>query len=335
MELCQYIAIWAVAYAEAINEGVYLPVPDIKGDLNVREILTVLENEHPDISFNYGLADEDLLHNARAIQILEKVQKVEISLRELDIAIRPTDRITIRVSDHTPVKLGPYLRSFLRYLKPIPPNLRLGGTNGELTVLKFATEITSIKTLAKIWLRNVKTKLDFLNGYDLTITHPTNKQNLPTGKLCNEKNILSGMSVAANLKGLCQVLLHHYRKKFLLPLDYAKDKFAISFHDVIEKLPSRCHKTYHTFLALHEASLDIYLTQDDLEYLFAWDLLYDVLDDTLSILKFGIYETNNILVDMQKHPNILDELMQYYTSEPPKSNSFSDKITFMNEWNIV
>lgn len=338
MDFYYYIAVWAVAYAEAINEGTYLPVPDVTEAKSVRDVLDILERENPDFSFNYGLGVEDLQHNARALQILERLSKVETRLRELDVAIRPTDKMTIRVGDHTPVKLGPYLRSFLRHLKPIPPNLRLGGSNGELTVLKFATGLTSVKTLAKVWLRNVKTKVEFLDGFELQIAHPSSRQNLPPGKLPNEKNILSGLSVAANLRGLTQVLLHHYKKKFLVPLDYAQNQFPSGFEDVVEKLPVRCHKVYRTFATIYETVVDIYLTQDDLEYLFAWDLLYDVLGDILNVLKFGVYDLDNILVDLQSHPDNLDELMRYYSPSlrsSPELSSFGDKIAFMDEWDIV
>lgn len=333
MNLTYCIAVWAVAYAEAINEGVYLPVPDTTGDKTLKDVLATLEQTHPDVSFNYGLGDEDILHNAIATLILEKVGKVEMVLQELSNVIRPTDKISIRVGKTPPVKLGPYLRSFLRHLKPLPPNLRLGGSNGELTVLKLATGLTSVKALAKVWLRNVTTKLEFLKRFDLQITHPTPKQNLPPHNLSNEKNLLSGSSIAINLKNLTQVLLHHHNKSFLLQVGYTKKQFP-DFESILEKLPGRCLRVYRSFIRLHEVSLDICVRGDDLEYLFAWDMLYDVVSDVLKILEFGAYDPKEVGSDLRSNPMILDELIAYYPGST-EARDFDGRIDFMSEWEIV
>lgn len=327
-----YIAVWAVGYAESINEDVYLPIPNVENANSLEEVLSVLEKEHPDLSFNYGLADEDLLHNARSTAILEKVFQVEKLLQEIDTAIRPMDKMAVRVGNKTPVKLGPYLRSFLRHLRPLPPTFRLGGSNGELTVLKLATGITSVKALAKVWLRNVTTKLEFLKGYDLQITHPTSKQNIPISPR-NEKNVLSGMSIAINLKNLTQTLLHHHKKEFLVQVGYTVSRFP-DFDLVVKRLPHRCLRLYHSFVSLYESSMDIYLVVDDLEYLFIWESLYDVLTDILKVLNFGAYDPNRINKDLREHPGVLDELLAYY---PGSSNvaDFDGRIAFMEEWEVV
>lgn len=332
MDFLNYVAVWAIAYAEAINENVYLPVPNVKNADNISDVIKLLEKTHPEISFNYGIADTDLLHNARATQIIEKMVEVENLLREIDTTIRPLDSITISIGNITPVKLGPHLRSFLRYIKPSPPNFRLGGSNGALTVLKLATNITSVKALAKVWLRNVVTKLDFLKAYDIQINHPSNKQNLPI-VLTNERNLISAMSLALNLKNLTQVLLHHHRKKFFLQVGYTKTKFS-NFDQTIQSLPYRCQCIYRSTNSLYECTMDLYMNSDDSEYLFIWDSLVNILQDILNLLRFGTYEVDTILKDLKQNPHVLDELVAYYP-ELVSAVGFDNRINSMKEWEIL
>lgn len=331
MDLAYYIGVWAVAYGEAVNEDVYLPVPDIGDAKSYQQVLAILAKEHPDISFTYGLAPQDILHNALVTMVLERITKIDDKLRELDTFIRPLDKITIRCGVVTPVQLGPYLRSFLRHLRLVPPDFRLGGDNGELTVLKFATGVTSVKTLAKVWLRNVKTKLEFLNGFpDITIMTPTSKQNLAIMPTVSEKNLLSGISLAVNLRNLSRCLLQHQKKGLLGPTDYTRDKFPDIAH-----VTAKAFKSYKDLLALYESAMDGYLSVADFEYLFAWDSLYLVLDEIIDILKYGVYDPKGIWADLESAPECLTELLSYYSDTPPNKGCFGDLIAHMSEWDIV
>ena len=326
-----------MAYAEAINDDVYLPVPsnlDQFKSENVQDIIRVLEKRYPDISFNYGLSDHDLSNNARSTQILSILDKVNNRLREIDTAIRPMDKLLISIDDETtPVKLGPYLRSFLKYLKPMAPSFRMGGSNGELTVLKLTTEITSLKKLTKVWLRNVKSKIEIFDAFpDIQILYPTTKQNISI--ISNhEKNLLSAMSVASNLKGLSQILLQHYNRGLFDVVEYTKDRFPSGFKKALENLTVECFLCYKEFLSLYEYSSDIYLPEIDSRYICAWNLMYDMLGLILNILNFGIYDSSKLLAEISSKPHCLSEIMSYSSKIP--NGSFEDTIAYLNQLDLL
>lgn len=295
-----YTAIWAIGYAEAINDGIYLPVPNLDAftdTTTVGDVIAFLENEHPDICFDYGISKDDILHNGIATQIIFILQKIEDGLRGVDAFIKVSP-------------IASELRSYLRYLRPIHPDFRLCGSDGALTELKELTGLTSVKTLAKTWLRNVKMKLEFLTGTDAVVVFPTSKQSLMPSGLVNEKTYFSGMSVALSLKNLASVFIDHHQNE-ILQVENRK-----SLHEAQE----RFFLAYRSLQTTYELRMD-YTRDSGFGSVADWLSLQNSIEFLLDVLRFCYYDEPSGGI-YEHHGNVQRQGIQGDTKDVRKIRRF-------------
>ena len=262
-----YTAIWAIGYAEAIYEDVYLPMPSehqyTKG-MSTKSILHILTKENPEISFDHGISENDLLQNAITTETISILQNIDILLLDLDRYIRNTGN------------QASFLRGYLRYLRPIHPDFRMSGDDGCLTELKCA--VTSVKGLSKLWLRNVKAKLDFLKDSDAVIVYPTASQDMLLTGLPNEKTYFAGLSVSLNLRNLTSVLIGQYQKQEIFLPDVG----------ILHSCYGDFTRAYGNLLTTYELRMD-HTRVCGFEYVSDWVLLQNSLENLLSALSGSYY----------------------------------------------
>lgn len=262
-----YTAIWAICYAEAIHEDVYLPTPGTNEFTGtVEDVLDQLASAYPDICFDSGISKNDILHNAYNTQTIFILQKIEDQLRDIETFINTTGT------------MAPTLRSYLRYLRPIHPDFRFSGDDGALTELKNQTGLTSAKSLAKSWLRNVKTKLEFLGGSEAVIIFPNSKQSLMPSGLVNEKTYFSGMSVAMNLRNLSSILIEHHQSGIF---NFDNEKLLHQSHGDF-------YRVYRSLQSTYEIRMD-HTRVCGFDYVADWVSLLDSIKNFLEILRFCYY----------------------------------------------
>lgn len=256
-----------MGYAEAIYEDAYLPMPselDFTRNMNTKDVLHYLSEEHPGISFVQGISETDLLHNAFTTEMICILQNIDILLSDLDRYVKNTGN---RASG---------LRGYLRYLRLMYPDFQMSGEDGCLTELRGA--VSSVKGLSKLWLRNVKAKLEFLKDTDAVIVYPTLSQNMLVSGLANEKTYFSGMSVALNLKNLTSEFVNQHRKKEL---------FLPSL-DVLHSCYGGFARAYRNLLTTYELRMD-HRSVCGFEYVSDWVLLQDSIENLLSALNGSYY----------------------------------------------
>jgi hypothetical protein len=213
-----FMSVWSIAYAECINEGLYLPHYQDRDDLFrrvlvkrkfepdlMKALLLVLDEDHPDVTFHFSLGNEDIYHNARYTQICQVLDLLQGKLREVEVGIREYEK-QVPISQ-SKMNLGPFLRGKMRHLSLIKPEFRFGGEDGQLTELKKMAELDNPQSLADAWLKKVQ---KILKSLDLAcMFYPTPKVALCNTGPVNDSTYVTCLSVCLNLKNLADELHSH------------------------------------------------------------------------------------------------------------------------------
>lgn len=368
-----YMSIWAITYAECTNTDTYLPPYDKKADLyervNKKELATkhqmtallqVLEEDFPNVQFHFGLTSEDIMHNARTTQLSLIINEVIRKLRDLDNAIKLMEKdVKFPILAHThgqpatPVALGPYLRAKIRGISLIRPQFRLGGSNGQLTALKYATGIQDFNKLTASWLKRVKEKLPELE--DAVIEVPSAKVGLLQVGPSNDATFLSGMGLAVKLRALARTLWDHAQRKILVvstgqtqtgssamphkvnPIDFenAEGNFSIAYN-----LLSLAFEANTDTRGLRDLSNSI-INRQTLE---GWAYLFLGIKSMIKGMHSSQYSSEKALAELKENPECLTELYRYYLmveedcadpywelkNNPPRD--FNSTLTRMSNW---
>lgn len=336
-----FMSVWSIAFAECINEGAYLPFYENREELfrrvEVKERVTkhqmvaliqVLEEDYPDIHFHFGLTSEDIMHNARCTQISlamdiiqEKVKEVEQAIRDFEKQVKTPILAHTHGQPATPVKIGLYLRAKMKHLALIRPEFRLGGSNGQLTALQFASKIEDFKSLSDKWLKKVQKAIPNLGKSEIII--PTVRVGLLQVGPSNEATIFTSMSMALKLRALARALWDHCQRKLLVSQTLQKQAGSSAMpHKVnpinLENAEGCFTNAYHVFLNTLEANCDSRGLRDlsnsvvNRQATDGWSYLYLGITSLITGMTTSAYSNQNIMVELRDNPECLTEILRYY-----------------------
>jgi len=356
-----FLSVWALTYAECINKSAYLGQYENREELSRRvqikerstkntiaALLAVLDEDHPDVTFNFGLTPEDLEHNARWSQICCILDIMQEKLKEVELGIREFERqVTIPVlifSDgqpSTPVFLGPYLRGCARYLSSIKPEFRFGGSNGQLTALQHAG-VKDVKALAEAWLKKVQKIHAALEK--TAIVYPVAKISLAPHGPSNEATLLTSISIASRLKALAECFSGHAHRKILINLAQADagvffGQASAFFSTSLNGLQAGLHNQT-ACNSQHQQSIFGRHLVETMAYLFLG------VSTLVEGMHKSIYSPKAVLEELKANPRCLSELLVHYMLVAEGRNDpyqeiknivmdFDKAVKRMGEWDIL
>jgi len=371
-----FMHLWSLAYAECTNNETYLPAYENREELyrrvQVKEkvckhqmvaVLQVLEEDFPDVVFHYGLTSEDIMHNARCTQVVLSINLINLVLKEVEAGIREFEKeVTIPILAHThgqpatPVRLGPYLRGKAKYLNLVKPEFRLGGSNGQLTALRYASKMTDCKDLAQGWLKKIQQRIDGLEEIQVCI--PNDRIGLLQIGPSNDATFLSGISLVVKMRSLTRALWDHCYRKILFPsseiLQSGSSAMPHKINPIDFENAEGCFSNaYHILLNSFESNVDSRGLRDlsnsvvNRQMIEGWVYLYLGLKSLTKGMSKSSYSIDRILYELRQNPECLTELLRYYMQveegrddpywdlkkNPP--NNFDNTIKRMENWSVL
>jgi adenylosuccinate lyase len=326
-------------------------------------LIQVLEEDHPGVTFHYGLTSEDIMANSRFTQVDLAISKINSLLTEAQqhiITISEPVKTFVLSHTHgqpaTPIKLEPYLRAKFKHLSLIRPAFRFGGSNGQLTALAYATGIDDFANLGASWLRRVKHHHKDIETSKI-VTPAADCGLLQVGP-SNEATFLSAISVCLKGRALARALWDHCQRKILgtvSPSGQAGSSAMPQKNNPIDaELAEGCFSNaYHIFLNSLEANCDSRGLRDlsnsvvNRQMMDGWCFLYLGLRSLISFLSKASYDRSAIIKELKQHPESLTELLRYYMQvEEGKSDpywelkerpptDFDETISRMSNWSIM
>ena len=309
-------------------------------------VIRVMEETHPETPMAFGISEEDIFYNALSSQLAVLIEeKIKNLMREVDGFIREADKdiqqpiLFFRQgfeekTPQTPVRLGSFLRSHLKYIDLVSPSYRLSGSNGQLTILRLASTYQSFKILAKRWSRNVENRI----GVELTNWEiPSGRQAVDPIRQPQHATALSAMSVATAHMSLIHELKQHLERKILTTKRDGLAGFDAAYNHFEDSLAPFQR-------ALYPRSADM------MEGLV---LLFLGLRQLVDVLNTSQYDRSAITEEFMKYPESLRELLYYYQAvkesagfcftelqekqnknEKLQENSFESAVKRMKHWDI-
>jgi len=370
------MSVWSLSYAECANTGTYLPVYTDRNELyrrvcakerttkhQVVALNQVLEEDHPDVVFHYGLTSEDLSHNSRWTQVDLVISKVSHLLRDLvqHVAVL-AESVHTPVLAHThgqaatPVMLGAYLKAKLKHLPIVRPQFRLGGSNGQLTALRYATGLNDFNNLANNWLKRVKHHVRGLESTHIIV--PTEDCGLLQVGPSNDATLLTAISVCLKTRALARALWDHCYRGILTSASSSGQAGSSAMpHKVnpieLENAEGCFSNAYHTFINALEANSDSRGLRDlsnsvvNRQMQEGWCYLFLGLNSLITGVSKSVYRKDLIIKELKANPGCLSELLRYYMQavegradpywdlkdNPP--TDFDETIKRMSEWTII
>lgn len=370
------MSIWSITYAECTNKEAYLPPYANREDLFERvlrkeqstkhqmtALIQVLEEDFPNIQFHFGLTSEDIMHNARTTQSLMIIGEIYKKLKDLDSAIKIVEKdIKFPILAHThgqpatPVELGAYLRAKIRGISLVRPQFRLGGSNGQLTALRYATGIQDFNKLTQTWAKRIKEKMPSIDEFVIEI--PTRKTALLQVGPSNDATFLSGMGLAVKLRALARALWDHAQRKILvISTGLTQTGSSAMPHKVnpidFENAEGNFSIAYNMLSLAFEANTDTRGLRDlsnsviNRQVLEGWAFLFLGIKGLIKGLHSSQYSSDRIMNELRSNPECLTELYRYYLmteegnpdpyfelkNNPP--NDFDETLKRMSNWNFT
>lgn len=339
-----YMSLWSLTYAEVLNDELHLPMyPDrqllakrvlVKEQITKHQmvaLLQILEEDHQDVTFHYGLTSEDIMHNARWTQVHLCILAINDLLREVELSIREYEKqVPMAILAHThgqpatPVFVGPYLRAKCRRINLILPEYRLGGSNGQLTALRLISKISDFKEMSTVWSKKIAYRLPQLEK--VNIITPTTTHGLLQLGPSNEATLLSGVAVTVKMRALARALWDHCQRKLLLyetgvgqagssamphkvnPIDFENAEGAFT---IAEKVLLSAFEANSDTRGLRDLSNSIINRQ----MLEGWVYLYLGLRSLTRGMSKTVYSTERVMEELRENPECLTEILRYYLQE--------------------
>lgn len=336
-----YMSVWSIAFAECVNENAYLPHYENREELYRRveakerttkhqmvALIQVLEEDYPDIQFHFGLTSEDIMHNARWTQISLALDLIQDKIKEVEQCIRNSEKqVKTPILGHThgqpatPIKVGPYLRAKMKHLSPIRPEYRLGGSNGQLTALKFASKIEDFKSLSEQWFRKIQKTIPSLGKSEMVF--PTVRVGLLQVGPSNEATIFTSISVALKMRALARALWDHCARKILLSQSLQKQAGSSAMPHKsnpvnFENAEGCFTNAYHIFLNTLEANCDSRGLRDLSNSVVnrhasdGWAYLLLGLSSLITGMSTSTYSNTAIITELRDNPECLTEILRYH-----------------------
>lgn len=371
-----YMSAWSVTYAECTNNDTYLPPYANRDDLYERvsrkeastkhqmtALIQVLEEDFPNVQFHFGLTSEDIMHNARTTQMFLIINEIYKKLRDLDAAIKMVEKdVKFPILAHThgqpatPVMLGPYLRAKIRNISLVRPQFRLGGSNGQLTALRYASGIKDFSSLTAMWSKRIKEKLPELMD-DVVIDTPSKKVGLLQIGPHNDATFLSGMGLAVKLRALSRALWDHAQRRILvISTGLSQTGSSAMPHKInpidFENAEGNFSIAYQMLTLAFEANSDTRGLRDlsnsiiNRQVLESWAYMFLGIKSLIKGLHSSQYDPDKIMAELRNNPDCLTEIYRYYLmmeeghadpywelkNNPPKD--FDEALARMPNWSF-
>ena len=372
-----YMSVWSLSYAEITNENVFLRLYDNREELYERvkkyeidtkhqmtALLKVLQKDYPSVQFHIGLTSEDIMHNARSLQTNLIIEKIHQQISYIDEQLnRITTPITFPILAHThgqpatPIELSPYLRAKCRDIFMSKANYRLGGSNGQLTILKQMSKGTDFDKLGEYWLKKTSEKLR--NSFvfdDSSMIVPNDKIGLLQVGPHNDATYLSGMAMTLKFRALARAFWDHASRGILKVstgvYQTGSSAMPTKVNPILFENAEGCFTiAYNTFQTALEANCDSRGLRDlsnsivNRQVLDGWAFLYLGLKGIVKGMEQADYNAEACYKELNDHPECLGELLRYYIIEnsddgkdpyfeiknnPPKN--FQDTLDRMPGW---
>lgn len=342
-----YMSVWSLAYAEATNEDIFLPIYEDREELYSRvkkfeietkhqmtALIKVLEQDYPKVKFHYGITSEDIMHNARNLQQNLIVSEIYKEMRNLDSQINRLEKtINFPILEHThgqpatPVVLGSFLRAKMRDVYLSRPNYRLGGSNGQLSIWKKIDKKFDPIRFAQILLKRVKEKVkDELSFEDVTVSVPSQKVGLLQVGPHNDNSFLSAMSLSLKLRALSRTFWNHAHRK-ILKISTASTQTGSSamphkINPIAFENAEGCFTiAYQTFVTALEANTDTRGLRDlsnsviNRQLFDGWAYLYMGVRGLIRGMETSEYSPEYCMKELKDNPECLTEFLRYYMME--------------------
>lgn len=371
-----YMSIWSISYAEITNDNCFLPIYDNRKELYERvkkyeidtkhqmtALLKVLQKDYPKVTFHIGITSEDIMHNSRCLQMNLIIEKIHEQINRVDEQLdRISSPVTFPILGHThgqpatPIKLSSYLRAKCSDIFLSKANYRLGGSNGQLTILKQISEGTDFNKLGEFWLKRTSEKIR--NSFvfnDSKIVVPTEKVGLLQVGPHNDATFLSGMSLSLKFRALSRAFWDHASRGILKvatgTLQTGSSAMPHKVNPILFENSEGCFSiAYSTFQTALEANCDSRGLRDlsnsivNRQILDGWAFLYLGIKSLVRGMEQADYNIDACYQELYDNPECLTELLRYYMIEcegvkdpyfelknnPPKD--FNETIDRMSEW---
>lgn len=340
-----YMLVWSISYAEVTNDNCFLTLHEDREKLYDRvkkyeietkhqmtALLKVLQEDFPNVTFHIGLTSEDIMHNARCLQTNLIIEKIYKQINRIDEQLdRVTEPVTFPILGHThgqpatPIELSPYLRAKCRDIFLSKANYRLGGSNGQLTILKQLKFVPY--KLGECWLKRTSEKLkDTFVFDDSKMIVPNNKVGLLQVGPHNDATFLSGMSLALKFRALARAFWDHASRGILkvstsatqtgssamphkvnpILFENAEGCFTIAYSILQTALEANCDSR-----GLRDLSNSVINRQ----VLDGWAFLYLGLKGIVNGMEQADYNIEACYQELYNNPECLGELLRYYIIE--------------------
>lgn len=342
-----YMSLWSITYAEATNKGVFLPAYEDRGQLYDRvkkfeietkhqmtALIRVLEQDFPGVKTHFGLTSEDIMLNSRVIQtnlvitqMLREFRKIEEQIQRFESQVQFPILGHTHGQSATPIYLGAYLRAKVRDIFLARPNYRLGGSNGQLTILKLVRPEVDPHKLSKIWMKRMTEKLqDPMLFDDCEFAVPSKKVGLLQVGPHNDATYVSGMSMALKLRALSRAFWDHAHRKILNVGTTSRQTGSSAMpHKVnpigFENAEGCFSNAYHILLGALEANCDSRGLRDlsnsvvNRHALDGWAYLYLGVRGLVRAMENSNYSPERCLAELHANPDCLTEILRYHIME--------------------
>lgn len=373
-----YMSAWSLTYAECMNEGVYLPLYDDRNALYERvrreeqetkhqmtALINVLKKDYPQVDFHFGLTSEDIMHNARCLQVNLVLSRIVDEVKNIDQHISRFERqVPFPVLGHThgqsatPIRLGAYLRAKMRDLYISPPNYRLGGSNGQLTILRLVHPKLDPQKLGQLWLKRMAEKFpnESESFKNVMICTPSTKVGLLQVGPHNDSTYLSAIGMSLKLRALCRAFWDHaYRKILKVGTTSTQTGSSAMPHKVNPILYENAEGCFSiakdTLYCALEANTDTRGLRDlsnsvvNRQMLDGWAFMFLGVRGLIKAMENSEYDADYCKKELEDNPSCLTEIYRYYlmtqTGRDPywelKNNppsQFDETIEKMDRWDL-
>lgn len=342
-----YMSVWSISYAEITNDNCFLPLYENREELYDRvkkyevetkhqmtALIKVLQKDYPKVVFHLGLTSEDIMHNSRCLQMNLIIDKIYEQIGLVDEQLnRISSPVTFPILAHThgqpatPIHLAPYLRAKCRDIFLSKANYRLGGSNGQLTILKKISKGTDFTKLGEYWMKRTSEKMR--NSFvfdDSTIIVPTDKIGLMQVGPHNDATFLSGMSLCLKFRALARAFWDHASRGILKVSTGAyqtgSSAMPTKVNPILFENAEGCFSiAYNTFQTALEANCDSRGLRDlsnsiiNRQVLDGWAFLYLGIKGLVKGMEQADYNVDACIKELHDHPECLGELLRYYIIE--------------------
>lgn len=342
-----YMSVWSLSYAELTNDNVFLRLYDDRNELYERvkkyeietkhqmtALIKVMQKDYPSVNFHIGLTSEDIMHNARCLQmnliadkILEQINHVDEQLNRISEPVNFPILAHTHGQAATPIMLSPYLRAKCRDIFLSKSNYRLGGSNGQLTILRRISAGTDFQKLGDQWLKKTSEKLRNTFVFeDSSMIVPTDRVGLLQVGPHNDQAFLSGMSLSLKFRALCRAFWDHASRGILKvstgTFQTGSSAMPTKVNPILFENAEGCFTiAYNTFQTALEANCDSRGLRDlsnsivNRQVLDGWAFLYLGLRGLVKGMEQADYNIEACRKEIEENPECLGELLRYYIIE--------------------